>query len=376
MDAKKGLILSGFLFAVLLVISTFLEVEVFTRADGEVSSFLPPAHVDFSDDGMIQHIYTAEGDFVKKGEILVELDNAEHKINLEILTSKAQLLNKKIDILNALLKEQEFSTFADEEGDDDQDEKLARQIERFLLVSSNYYESLQNLRALVAIDDQKSQAILSLFNRKAVSSIKTMEATQKVLRSRKDLLKVKKDFQESIVYEIERYEEQRREVFSSIRLYKYYLERSYIRSPVSGVVRYVNFSQEGKFINQGDTFAEIIEDTPQPFKVSLKVSAKDIGMIQEKKDVRLLLDAYDHTVFGYLDGVISHISVDRLEESGNEFFYRIEVVPKQTYLEYKEQRFPLKYGMTLFGTIERGRISLISYLMSPVIKHFHQIGHI
>ncbi|WP_299733584.1 HlyD family efflux transporter periplasmic adaptor subunit [uncultured Endozoicomonas sp.] len=376
MDAKKGLILSGFLFAALLLISTFLEVEVFTRADGEVSSFLPPAHVDFADDGMIQHIYSSEGDFVKKGEILVELDHAEQKINLEILTGKAQLLDKKIAILNALLDEQALDGFDDLEPGSEREEKLARQVERFLQISNNYYESLQNLRELVAIDNQKSQAILSLFNRKAVSSVQSMDATQKVLRSRKDLLKVKKDFEERIVFEIERYEEQRREVLSSIRLYQYYLERSYIRSPVNGVVRHVNFSQEGKFISQGDTFAEIIEDTPQPFKITLKVSAKDIGMIQAEKEVRLLLDAYDHTVFGYLDGVISHVSVDRLEESGNEFFYRVEVVPKQSYLEYKEQRFPLKYGMTLFGTIERGRISLISYLMSPVIKHFHQIGHI
>ena len=374
MDAKKGLILSGFLFAVLLLISTFLQVEVFTRANGEVSSFLPPAHVDFADDGMIQHIYAAEGDFVKKGDILVELDNAEQKINLEILTEKTQLLNKKIDILSALLKEQALEAFAnDESGDEGQ---LARQLARFLLISSNYYESLQNLRELVAIDDQKSKDILSLFRRNAISSVKTLDASQKVLRSRKDLLEIKKEFEERIVFEIERYEEQRREVLNSIRLYQYYLERSYIRSPVSGVVRHVNFSQEGKFINQGDTFAEIFEDSAQPFKITLKVSARDIAMIQADKDVRLLLDAYDHTVFGYLDGVISKISVDRLEESDNEFFHRVDVVPTQSYLEYQDQRFPLKYGMTLFGTIERGKISLISYLMSPVIKHFHQIGHI
>ncbi|KEI71438.1 HlyD family efflux transporter periplasmic adaptor subunit [Endozoicomonas elysicola] len=369
MNAKNGLIISGFLFSTLLLISTFVEVEVFTRADGEVSSFSAPAHADFSDEGVIQHIYVSEGDFVEQGDILVELDNEEQKINLDIFTEKQERLGKKLDILHALLEEQQLDRLAD-------GQELEKQVQRFVLLSNNYHDSLKNLQQLVAIDSQKNQAITALVEKKAAGSMQTMDSTQKVLRSRKDLLKVKKEFEERIVFEIERYEEQLREVSNSIRLYEHYIERTYVRSPVSGVVRQVNFSQEGKFISQGDTFAEIIEDTPQPYKITLNVSASDIGMIKEDTDVRLRLDAYDHTIFGYLDGTINRISVDRLEESGAEMFYRVEVVPERGFLQYKDQNYPLKYGMTLYGTIERGRISLISYLMSPVIKHFHEIGHI
>ncbi|MFK0570661.1 HlyD family efflux transporter periplasmic adaptor subunit [Endozoicomonas sp.] len=369
MDAKKGLIVSGFLFLTLVLISTFVEVEVFTRADGEVSSYSAPAHADFSDDGVIQRIYVTEGDFIEQGDVLVELDNEEQKINLDIFTEKQQRLEKKLDILNALLEEQQLDRMADST-------QLETQVSRFVLISNNYHDSLKNLQALVAIDSQKNQAITALVEKKAAGSMQTMDSTHKVLRSRKDLLKVKKEFEERIVFEIERYEEQLREVSNSIRLYEYYIERSYIRSPVSGVVRQVHYSQEGKFINQGDTFAEIIEDTPKPYKITLNVSASDIGMIKVDTDVRLRLDAYDHTIFGYLDGTISRISVDRLEESGHDLFYRVEVVPDRAFLKYRDEQFPLKYGMTLYGTIERGRVSLISYLMSPVIKHFHEIGHI
>ncbi len=89
--------------------------------------------MDFADDGMIQHIYyTAEGNFVKKGEILVELDNAEQKINLEILTAKTQLLKKKIEVLSALLEQQALEAFAhDESGNENQ---LTLQLARFLLI--------------------------------------------------------------------------------------------------------------------------------------------------------------------------------------------------------------------------------------------------
>ncbi|USE34332.1 HlyD family efflux transporter periplasmic adaptor subunit [Endozoicomonas sp. SCSIO W0465] len=369
MDAKNGLILSAFLFSTLLLISTFVEVEVFTRADGKVSSFSSPAFADFSDDGVIQHIFVAEGDFVEEGDILVELNNEEQKINLDIVTEKRARLEQKLEILQALLEEQQLQKFVDGQA-------LEKQVERFTLLSNNYQDSVRNLQKLVAIDRQKKQAINVLVEKKAAGTMQSMDSTQKVLRSRKDLLKVKKEFEERIVFEIERYEEQLREVSNSIRLYKHYIERSYVRAPVAGVVRHVHFSQVGKFISQGDTFAEIIERTPQPYKITLNVSASDIGMIKANTDVRLRLDAYDHTIFGYLDGSIRRISVDRLEESGGELFYRVEVVPEKGFLEYRNNRYPLKYGMTLYGTIERGRISLISYLMSPVIKHFHEIGHI
>ena len=369
MDAKNGLIISAFLFSTLLLISTFVEVEVFTRADGEVSSYSPPAYADFADDGVIKHVFVAEGDFVDKGAILVELNNEEQKINLDIFTEKKARLEQKLDILHALIEEQHLQQLVD-------GQELEKQVERFTLLSNNYHDSLKNLQELVAIDSHKSEAMNALVEKKAAGSLQTMDSTQKVLRSRKDLLKVKKEFEERIVFEIERYEEQLRDVRNSIRLYQHYIERSYVRAPVAGVVRQVNFSQVGKFISQGDTFAEIIERTVQPYKITLNVSASDIGMIKANTDVRLRLDAYDHTIFGYLDGTISRISVDRLEESGSEFFYRVEVVPEKGFLEYKDQRYPLKYGMTLYGTIKRGRISLISYLMSPVIKHFHEIGHI
>ncbi|MGB1272116.1 MAG: HlyD family efflux transporter periplasmic adaptor subunit, partial [Endozoicomonas sp.] len=344
MDAKKGLFISGLLFLVLLVVSLFAQVEVFTRANGEVTSFTAPAHADFSEDGVIRKIHFSEGELVSKGAILAELDNEEQKINLDIFLDKKARTEKKLRILQALLDEEQLELSVD-------GHRLEKQVERFLLISSNYQDSVRNLEELVAIDQRKKQAMEALVSKNAAGSMLTVESIQKMLRDRKDLLKVKKEFEERIVFEIERYEELLSDVNNSIRLYKHYIEQSYVRAPVSGVVRHVYFSQEGKFISRGDTFAEIIEDTPQPYKITLNVPASEIGMIKTDTDVRMRLDTYDHTIFGFLEGTISRISVDRLEEEGNDFYYRVEVIPDRHYLESRDRRFPLKYGMTLYGTI-------------------------
>ena len=369
MNAKKGLLASGFLFITLLLVSVFIPVEVFTRAQGEVAPYISPAHADFSEDGIIKSVYVSEGDRVNQGDILAELDNQELKINLDIFISKRNKTENKLRILQSLLEEQKLSQNTDTE-------QLEEQVQRFLLLSNNYQESINNLKELVAMDQQKSQAMESLVKKNAAGSFQSIDSMQKLLRNRKDLLKVKKEFEERIVFEIERYEDLLGDVNNSIRLYEHYIERSYVRAPVTGVVRQVYFSQIGKYINRGDSFAEVIEDSAKKFKIKLSVSAKDIGMIKADTDVRMRLDTYDHAIFGILEGSVSSISVDRLHENGVELYYRVDVVPTRHYLEVDSERFPLKYGMTLYGTIERGRISLLSYLLSPVIKHFHEIGHI
>ena len=370
MDARKGLFISGALFICLIIIGFFIRVEVFTRAEGEIISFTPPVYSDFADEGLLKNIYVSEGDSVEKGQIIAELNNEELKINLDIFLDKKRKVEGKLGILNSLLEEQ-----TETKGTPDED-VLSEQMQRFLLIKENYHDNIKNLEQLVAVDSKKNKAMKSLVKKNAAGSLLTVDSMQKLLRDKKDLLKVKKEFEERIVFEVERYDEQLRDIKNSIRLYQYYIERSYVRTPVSGIVRYVHYPQEGKFVSRGDSFAEIIEDAPSKFKIKLNVSAKDIGMIRVDTHVRMRLDTYDHAIFGFLSGTISSVSVDRLNEENDELYYRVEVIPDKNYLESNGQNFPLKYGMTLYGTIERGTVSLISYLMKPVIKHFHEIGHI
>ncbi len=370
MEAKKGLFVSGLLFLTLITISFFIKVEVFTRAQGEIVPFTPPVYSDFTEDGIIQNVTVSEGDVVEKGQVIAELNNKELKINLDILSRKKEKVEKKIDVLSSLLKKQGGR---DVKLDGD---ALSMQVERFLLIRRNYDESIRNLEDLIAVDSKKNDAMLSLVQKNAAGSMLTIDSMQKLLRDKKDLLKVKKEFEERIVFEIERYDEMLRDIENNIQLYMHYIERSYVRAPVSGVVRFVSHPQEGAFVRRGDNFAEIIESSSRQFKIKLNVSAKKIGMIQADTHVRMRLDTYDHAIFGILSGTINSVSVDRVNEEGDELYYRVEVIPDQNFLESNGKKYPLKYGMTLYGTIERGNVSLISYLLKPVIKHFHEIGHI
>ena len=369
MNPLKGLIISGILFISLITISCFINVEVFTRAEGEVVSFTPTVYSDFSDEGMLKAVYVSEGSTVQRNEIIAELDNEELKINVSIFSGKKEQFQNTLKILEILLAEQERV-----DGIPD-DEVFRAQLERFNLIKENYRDSIGNLEQLVAIDEKKNKAMHSLVNKNMAGALMPVESMQKLLRDKKDLLKLKKEFEERIVFEIERYQEQLRDVENSIRLYEYYIERTYVRSPVSGVIRHIHHPQEGKFVRRGDSFAEIIEDAGSKFKIKLNVSAKDIGMIRENTHVRMRLDTYDHAIFGFLSGTISKVSVDRVNEENNELYYRVEVIPDSDFLQSGNELFPIKYGMTLYGTIERGTVSLISYLLKPVIKHFHDVGH-
>ncbi|PJE78689.1 Hemolysin secretion protein D, chromosomal [invertebrate metagenome] len=369
MTIKQSALTSCLLLAVLLVSSLYIPIEVFTRAEGEVVPFHPLSHADFPDDGVLLTIRIEEGSYVEKGAVIAELDNREMKLNLQILHEKQQQMEKKLALLNGLLDEQLDNDTIDEVAFNDQ-------IQRFVTLQKNYRDNVDNLESLVNLDTKKNAAMQQLVKKNVAGALQADDSMQKLLRNKKDLLKARKEFEERIIFDIERYEERQRDIVNTIQLNKLYIEKTLVFAPVSGIVRHIYYPAEGSFVSQGDKFADIIESSDSPFKIRLFVAPSDIGMIEENDDVVIRVDTYDHSVFGTIEGKISQISLDRTHEHRNERFYRIMVTPHITHLSKGGEAHSLKYGMTLYATIERGTVSLMSYLMKPVIKHFHEVGHL
>jgi adhesin transport system membrane fusion protein len=144
-------------------------------------------------------------------------------------------------------------------------------------------------------------------------------------------------------------------------------------APVDGVVKYLRFNTIGAVLRGGDELMQIFP-TNSDLIVEVKVNPADIGQLELGLPVSLRIDAFDSSIYGHLEGVVTYISSDTLTEQGAEgeemALYRAYVTVNEEQTNPKIQKQQLKPGMTVTTDVLTGQRTVLSYLMKPVIKSF------
>jgi len=79
--------------------------------------------------------------------------------------------------------------------------------------------------------------------------------------------------------------------------------------------------------------------------------------------------AYDFSIFGGLEGVVTNISADSIvDKDKGETFYLVQVKTDQSELMRGGKSYPIIPGMVASAEIMTGRKTILSYLMKPINK--------
>ena len=84
-------------------------------------------------------------------------------------------------------------------------------------------------------------------------------------------------------------------------------------APVKGIVKSIRLTTVGGVIRPGEDVLEIVPLEDDSL-IEAKVAPQDIGFLKVGLDVSVKIEAYDYTIYGDLDGVLSYISADTLED--------------------------------------------------------------
>ena len=84
------------------------------------------------------------------------------------------------------------------------------------------------------------------------------------------------------------------------------------------------------------------------------------------------IDAYDYTIYGTLDGTLSYLSPDTLNEDikpNEQPYYRAQVrISGRHFSSRPNEKIELQPGMTATAEIRTGTNTVLKYLTKPVIK--------
>lgn len=170
----------------------------------------------------------------------------------------------------------------------------------------------------------------------------------------------------------------------------------WLRSPVDGVVQSVNVSTVGQVVTPAQSLVTIVPDGT-PLIVEATLSNEDVGYIKVGQPVQVKVDTFPYEKYGTLPGTLVWISPDAEDRSATSkdidtrtgavpestlqasdhdpnagFVYRVHVRTQRARFIVDGQARTVEPGMTVQADILTGRRRVIDFFLSPVTKYLNE----
>jgi len=386
----------------------FLEVDVVVSARGKVIPDGDIKIIQSLDTGVIKKIMVREGDYVKEGQPLVEIDPtidvadiqgkkknlSFHKLTRERVESiisgkmfyssentpdyiiQKALYDKQKRYLNAVIQ---------------QKEKEIKEIEKFIESLRMDIERLNNLINILAEEEERLKELVSVgavaeakykeklkerLNLERERDLKKKQIEENVIRIEKikyEIESIKSAFLEKLLQEAGTSLQQENILASEVEKMEFIKSKKFITSPVNGYVHVISIKTIGGVVTPAQPIMAIVpEDTP--LVVEARVLNKDIGFIKPGQKVVIKVDTYDFQKYGTLSGEVKTVSPFSIEdrETGMSFYL---VYIKLNSLELKAKdgnTYKIKPGMNVIAEINIGKRKVIELFLSPFIRQIDE----
>jgi len=395
---------------VLLMVAAFLwsyfgkvDEEVVARGrvvpDGMVKVIQP------RETGVIWAIHIKEGQRVRKGDLLIELDPTLTQAEIE--SSERSLTISRYDMarLKAELRGEELQG----SGKDHEpllllqkDLKKAREAEHkakvvsFESILSQKKTALQSadegivkLEKTVELVSRQEEALRQLADKGYASMMEHLQRQKELVRAEKELNEQKKlaeQIQDSLKETERNLEALKKERERSIlgemvekeRIItilegeltkasrKSQLEK--LCSPVDGTVHGLAAHTIGGVVTSAQPLITIVPDGT-PLIVEAMALNKDIGFIQLGQIAELKWDTFPFQKYGTIEAELFYVSPDAQEDQKMGLIYKIKLKPKCSAMRVKGRMIPLTPGMAVTAEIKIGERRVIEFFISPFIKY-------
>ncbi|MFZ6750824.1 HlyD family type I secretion periplasmic adaptor subunit [Undibacterium sp. Ren11W] len=142
------------------------------------------------------------------------------------------------------------------------------------------------------------------------------------------------------------------------------VKQSAIRSPVRGTVKRLLVNTVGGVVQPG---RDVVEVVPMEGKLLLeaKVAPKDIAFLAPGQKAVVKFTAYDFSTYGGLEAKLEHIGADSVTDERGNTFYIVRVSTTNAALSGGQPIIP---GMVAEVDIITGKKTILSYLLKPVLR--------
>ena len=425
------------LFCAALFWAWWGTIDIVASATGRIVPSGRTKVIQAFETGVVSAVYVQDGQAVKAGDVLIQLDPTISGAESDRLAK--ELLAARLDVnrLRSLLsesKDPEASFVAPESASRAQIELhrtlLSHQLEEYHAKLANLdkqYAQAQASRAGAAAQVQKLSLSMPLLQ-KRVAAYKTLvdhgwgELLQ-YLQMSQDLveyqqeLEVQKAKLAETVAALDGLKEQKRQVEAEFRRTNYadlsqaeqkvaslqeqLLEAQQrqrlqtLTAPVDGTVQQLAVHTVGGVVTPAQQLLAVVPADSR-LEIEAMVSNRDIGFVRPGQEAEIKIDTFNFTRYGLLHGQVLSVSQDAIirdrqqdrsndralgtqndssEPTGQELNYSARISLDRTKMQIDGRMVNLSPGMAVTVEIKTGSRTILSYLLSPLIRYRQETLH-
>jgi hemolysin D len=425
------------LFCIALAWALVGHIDIVASATGKIVPNGRTKIIQPFEAGVVRAIHVTDGQAVKAGESLIELDPTIDDAERNHIES--DLLTAQLDIarLTAALSADAdpVASFHPPEGaspaqTSSQQQFLRHQVDEHLAKIAAIDQqivqkrteretigaTIQKLEAVIGVLQQRVEIRQTLYDRSVGSKANYLEVLQASVETKEELnveksraneaeaalatlqqAKVQTDAEYYRTLAGELVEAQRKAAGFSEDLIKAQ-QRSKLQvltAPVDGVVQQLTMHTVGGVVTPAQALLVIVP-TESRLEIEAMVSNRDIGFIHVGQQAEIKVDTFNFTHYGLIHGRVLSLSQDAIsrdkpqdksskadagtvanssEPSGQELVYSARIGMDRTQMQIDENLVNLTPGMAVTVEINTGSRSIMSYLLSPLMRYRQESLH-
>ena len=350
----------------------FSNVEEVTRGQGSVIPSSREQVIQSLDPGVLAALTVKEGDLVEAGQVLVRLDTARSSAVYRETRNKVDALRATAARLRSEAHGVPLRFEKDTPAELVQRETAAYQ-SRVRAVN----ESVQGLRESKRLLDREIAITEPMAAKGVVSEVEILRMKRQANELQLQITERRNKFQSDANTELVRVEAELAQSEETMAARADPVTRSEIKAPLRGVVKNIRINTVGGVIGAGQDIMEIVP-VEGPLLVEAYIRPQDVAFIKPSDEALVKLTAYDYSLYGGLDGVVTLISPDTLQDNRrpselklnpDESYYRVIVETRDNQLNDKNGKpLPIIPGMIASVDIKTGEKTVFQYLTKPITR--------
>ena len=166
--------------------------------------------------------------------------------------------------------------------------------------------------------------------------------------------------------ELSQYRKEKEELNKRIQKYSDSLNRTVLKSPVSGAVKLVSVNSKGAIVAPGVTVVEIVPEN-EKLIIEAKLPLSEIGYVKKNLEAKIRLNTPEGSRFRSIKGKVVFVGADRISSKDEEGFYLVKVETSENSFARKNEEYKLLSGVPVMVGIITGKRSFMDYFLTPFI---------
>jgi len=385
------------------------SMDVVAVAQGKVVTTGRSKVIQPSEVSVIRAIRVADGQKVKAGEVLIELDPTNAIADRDRIKADLMITQVEVARLNAALDEKTAEAAFVPPADAD---KSTVRTQRALLISqvseqraklASLDDEIARKRADLGATDanivklertlplvrERADARMQLSGKGFFPRLTALEQEQTAIEQEQDLIASRHRRTEIVanIASLERQREQTvaeykkniflrlaeldRQVAASQQDLLKAEQRSQLQTlvaPIDGVIQQLAVYTVGGVVTPAQQLL-VIAPEDDPLEVEAMVLNRDVGFVEPGQEVTIKFETFLFTKYGTIDGQVSSISHDAVTDDKLGLTYPARVTLARQTIDINRKPTALGAGMSVTAEIKTDTRLMIEYILSPLLKY-------